>query len=94
MRSVLGQQAVEQLVLGLFNLRDGGDEALAVMTHGVGVLLCLLVLTIGNRGLGDEGAQARLIGRLGQMRQLFVDNLQLAAETLESLGRRRQPLLE
>src|SRR5438105_9682238 len=79
----LGDELVEQLVLGSFQLCDRGNHVCSLVCHGIGVLLRLVVLAVGQRRLGHQGAQAGLVGGIGEEQQLLVDDLQLAAQPLE-----------
>ena len=44
-----GEQPVEQLVLGEFELADLGDEIIAVTPHGIGVAFRLVMVLLGDR---------------------------------------------
>ena len=52
----------------------------AVAAHGVGVLLGLAVLLLGERRLGDEGPEPGVVGLVGEVRELLVGHPQLLAE--------------
>ena len=62
--------------------------------HRVGVLLGLVVLVLGQRGLGDEGAQASVVGGLGEEGELLVRHLQLGPQPLQPLGHVGEPALD
>src|SRR5947209_8614129 len=82
----VGQQAVEELVLGLLESLDGLHQLGPAVGNGVGVLLGVVMLAIGERRLRDERAQAGLVGRLGEEGHLLVDDRQVGAQPLEALS--------
>ena len=55
--------------------------------HGVGVALGLAVVVVGERGLGHEGAQARVVGGIGEVGELLGTDRQLAPQLPQPLGR-------
>ena len=52
--------------------------------HGIGVALGIDVLTVGQRGLGDQGAEPGVVGLFGKERQLLVGDGQFLAECADS----------
>jgi hypothetical protein len=76
----LCHQLVEQVILGLLESGDGLCHLRPVPRHGIGVALGLVVLPVGQRGLGDQGPQASVVGLLGQLRELVVGDPQLLPE--------------
>ena len=72
-------EPIEQIVLGSFEFGDGFQHGGSAPRHRVGVPLGLEVFVLGQRRLGDEGAEPCVVGGLGQRRQLLVDDRQLLA---------------
>src|SRR3954470_15032058 len=90
----LGEEAVEELVLRLLQLLDRGQQAITVASHGIGVLLGLEVLVLGERRLGHERAQPGLFGGFGEESELLVGDAQLGPRLLQPLRDLAQPPLE
>ena len=63
-----------------------GRDLGSVASHGIGVAASFLVLTIGQRCLGDERAQPRVVGLRGERVELLVDDSQLLALAAQALG--------
>ena len=78
-------QAVEQLVLGGFELAHLGGQRVAVSAHGVGVTLGLMVILLGEGRLRDEGPQAGFVGVVGEVGELFLGHRKLDANGLQAL---------
>src|SRR3954453_3873104 len=77
--SGLDDEAVEQLVLGPFELGDRCDQRVAAPRHGVGVALGFVVFTVGEWGLLDQCPEPGIVGGFHEYRQLFVENGKLVA---------------
>src|SRR3546814_68809 len=82
----LGEQPVEEVVLGLLEAGYRLDELGAVPLHRVGVALGVMVLPVGQRRLGDERAQAGVVRHLGEVLELLVGDSQLLAELAQARG--------
>ena len=87
MRGQLGRHPVEQGILLPDQGLDGAAENLALATQGVGVAPRFTGLHVGEGCLGDERAQARLLGSLLEERQLLVGDRELGPQLLEPLAR-------
>jgi len=72
-----GHQLTEELVLTAFEVVDDGHQPTAGSEGGVGVALGARVLVAGERRLGDEGADAGVVGVVGEHEELLVENGQL-----------------
>ena len=68
----------------LLEATDLVDDLGAVPVHGIGMALGVLVLAVGQWGLGHQRAQAGIVGGLGQMTELLVGHGQLLAKLLEA----------
>lgn len=90
----LRRKPVEQFVLGLFELRDLGHQLTPVAAHDLDVLAGLAQFPLGNRGLGDQGADARVVCLVGEMRELLVDDAELFVEVLETAAHLDEPPLD
>jgi hypothetical protein len=55
-----------------------------VAPHRFDVLAGLAQLPLGDRGLGHEGPDARVVGLVGEVRELLVDDAELFVEVLEA----------
>lgn len=84
------EEAIEQVVLRLLELRDAVLHLGAVAHHRIGVPLRLLVLLRRQRGLRHEGPQAGLVGRLSQLGQLVVGDGELVTQLTEACGHLRE----
>ena len=62
--------------------------------HGVGVAAGVVVLAVGQRRLRDEGADAGVVGLVGQLLELLLDDGQLLAEAAQALTDARQAALD
>src|SRR5690349_24871063 len=76
----LGQQPVEELVLGALEVAQLVQDSGAVAPHGVGVAPRLLVLTTRHRRLAHERLDAQVVGRLLEGGELLVRHGQLLPE--------------
>ena len=65
---------LEQLVLARLEFGDRLANGVPVFQHRVGVATRLAILQIGSRCLGDQGAQAHLLGLVAQVGQLLLDD--------------------
>ena len=75
------------MVLALLELGDRRDDMGAVLGHRVGMCLRVVVLVGGARRLGDERPQAHVVGFVGELRELFVDDAQLFAQPSQADAR-------
>ena len=55
-----------------------------MLLHGIGVPTSLSVVDIGTWGLGHQSPETLVVGLVGQMPQLFVDDLELLTQTTKS----------
>src|SRR5436190_18935575 len=92
--SGLEDEAVEQLVLFLFELRNPGDYVVAAADHGVGVPLGLVVLAVGQRGLRHQRPQAGIVGLLHEDGQLLVQDSEFVAGAPQAVVDLPQPALD
>ncbi len=53
-------------------------------SHGIGVPTGLPVLAVGPRSLRDQRPQPLVVGLVGQMPELLVDDLQLLTEATQT----------
>ena len=84
----LCDEPVEQLVLGSLELlRSTTTTGARCARHRIGVLLGLVVLAVGERGLRHQGPQARLVGGLGEEGQLLVDDRELGLRAASAARR-------
>ena len=67
-------ELIEQLVLRSLELDDLGLEIGAVAAHGLRVLAGLAQLPLCDRSLGDKRSDARVLGLVGEVRELLVDD--------------------
>lgn len=81
-----GDEPVEQVVLGCFQLAHLGQQVIAVTTHRFGMALGLVVFLFGQRCLGNQSPQAGLIGLIGEVRKLLVGNGKLTRDGLHAVG--------
>ena len=56
------------------------DDRLAVGRHRIGVALRLVELDLGHRRLGDQRPDAVVVGLVGELGELLVDDAQLLAQ--------------
>lgn len=89
-----GDEAVEQFVLGRLEFLDRAQQLGAVAGHGVGVTLGLAVLVLGEGRLGNQGAQAGVVGLRSQLRKLLVDDRELVAQGAETITHVGQTALD
>src|SRR5690606_12033521 len=73
---------------------DGLDQVDAVPGHRTRRALGLAVLLVRERGLRDHRADPRVVGDVGQVRELLVGQLQLLAQGPETTTDRSEAALE
>ena len=71
-----------------------GEHVGAVAAHGVGVLLGLAVLLLGQWRLGHQRPDAGVVGLVGEVRELLVGHPQLLAELPQAVGHLGEATLE
>ena len=81
----LGHEPVEQLVLVALQLGDLGLDLGAVPAHRLGVAFRLAVVAVGDGRLGHEGTQARVVGLIGEVRELLGADVEFATQLPEPL---------
>jgi len=72
------------LILAGFQLGNGGQYLGPVPGHGFGMALGIAILHTGHRGFRHHGAYLQIIGFIGQVGVLLVDDAQLVAQHPES----------
>ena len=82
-RSRLFLEAVEQLVLAVFERVDLELHLGSMAGHGGGMALGVTMLPIRTGGLGHQRADPRLVGLAGEVGQLLVGHAEILAETAE-----------
>jgi len=82
-RGQFGGDAVEQRILLPFELPDGAAQRVGVAGLGVGVTAGLARLDVGQGRLGDERAQAHVLGLLLEEAELLLGHRQLSPDPLE-----------
>jgi len=80
----LGQESIEELVLGALQAGDLPEDPGPMSLHGIGVALGVLVLAVRQRGLGHQRAEPGVVRGLGERRELLVGYRQLFAELTEA----------
>lgn len=73
-----GDEPVEQVVLGEFELPDLGEEIGMVAAHGIGVALGLVVLLLRERRLGHQRSEPSFVGLLRQVGELLLGDGEIA----------------
>jgi len=84
--TVSDDQSVEQLVLTCLEFGDRRPHLGPVPGHGVGMALGIAVVEAGPWGLGHESAPLQIIGLVGQVGVLLVDDSQFIAQRSQSLA--------
>ncbi len=69
-------ESVEQFILLFLKPPNIGNHLIAVTFHRLGVTSSSPMLPLGERGLGNEGSEASIVGLVGEMGQLLVGNCQ------------------
>lgn len=69
-----GDEPVEQVVLGGFQLADLGQLGVAVAAHGLGVALGLAMGLLGSGSFRDQRPEAGLVGLVGEVGELLLGN--------------------
>lgn len=87
-------QLVEQLVLTHLEANDRVAHLFAPARHGIGMPLRLVVLAAGQRRLRDERSQPAVVGFVGELGELLVDDAQFVTQISESFGERPQLTLD
>lgn len=90
----LGQQLVEQVVLGRFELADAHGDLGPMAEQCVGVTLCVLVLATRQWRFRHKRPQARVIGDIGKVGKLFLGDSKLFPQPHETLGHLAEAALE
>ena len=70
------------------------EEVGAVALHGIGVSLGVLMLTVGDGGLGYQRPEPGVVGRLHQVAELLLGHGELVAELAEACAQLRQTSLD
>jgi hypothetical protein len=86
-RGQLGRHPVEQRILLPDEGVDRAAQRVALAAQGIGMTPGFTGFHVGERRLGDERAQARLLGGLFEERQLLVGHRELGPQLLEPLAR-------
>lgn len=73
-------ETIEQLVLPLLDVGDGGEDVRPVLGHRLGVRAGVAVLERGHRRFRDHRSHSLVVGVLRQVCELFVDHPQLLAQ--------------
>jgi hypothetical protein len=87
-------EPVEQFVLLLLKTSDIGDDFIAMATHRVGMTSGDPVLALGEWRLRDQRSKPSVIGLIGEMSELFVDNGQFVAKVPKLRTDLNEPLLQ
>ena len=85
--SLSADHAVEEVVLTHFEFGDRGNHVGAVLGHGVGVSLGMVVFVRRAWRLGDQGTDAHVSGFVGELGELLVDHPQLLAQAAQARAR-------
>ena len=84
--TVSDDQSVEQLVLTCLEFGDRGQHLCPMPGHGVGMPFGIPVVEAGPRRLGHQSAPLQIIGLVGQVGVLLIDDAQFVAQRSQSLA--------
>lgn len=66
--------------MALLELRDLPGDVGPMPTHRLDVFASLVGLMIGHGGLGHQGPERQLVGIVGELHQLLVDDVEFAPQ--------------